>query len=60
MSQTQESPPMFVPEPLEFSAEDWFVLDDVLNRVARALRKLENEQQHKSLKEAKDQMSQTR
>ena len=60
MSQAQKLPPLAVPQPPEFSAEDWFIIDDVLNRVARVLRELEKEQQQTLRKEATNQPQQIR
>ncbi len=38
-----------------FSKEDWLIIDEILHRVARSLRKIEKEEQTEKLQAADDQ-----
>jgi hypothetical protein len=41
-----------ITRPAGFSKEDWLIIDEALNRVAKALRKIEKEEQAQQLKAA--------
>ena len=55
MSKVQKTSVLPVPRQAQFSEEDWFVINEVLNRVARALRKIEREQRQQGAQETTDQ-----
>ena len=47
MQNAQKPPTPLSTSPPEFSTEDWLIIDRVLNRVAKSLRKIEVEQRQK-------------
>lgn len=57
MQKVQKPPPPLSTAPPEFSTEDWLIIDRVLNRVAKSLRKIEVEQRQMELVGTENQSS---
>ena len=43
-----------ITKPLGLSKEDWFIIDEALNKVAKSLRKIEKEQRREELEAVED------
>ncbi len=50
MTKIQKSSPLLSAHLSKLSEEDWIIIDEALNRIARSLRKIEKEEQAKKLK----------